>query len=249
MHTTEKMIQAPANLLAFDAGLIYHEINSGNPVPQDEIIRWLKLVDAYWTFDYAGDPKRPHALLTSGNHSDGFVDCLRLLSYPPVSDVLARQLAVKLSEQLEELTHQSGVDWVIGSPHAGITFSYDVARHFRARHGFTEKGPNDEGKLWKRLSIEPDERVLLVEELITTMKTVKEQARAVHTTDADKSVNFVPTLGVFFNRSGSNTFGVWPIVSVVEKIITNWTPDECPLCKNGSLAIRPKQNWKQLTEH
>jgi orotate phosphoribosyltransferase len=250
MYITKKMIKHDLDFLNFDIGLIQREIANGNIIPQTEIIRWLTILDAYWSFDYQGDPTRPHALLTSGNHSDGFADCLQILSYPKVSNILAFQLHKLLYEAFGFFNCvYDPISWVIGSPHAGITFSYDVANFFHARHGATEKGPDGKGKNWRGLPIKPGENVLLVEELITTMKTASEQQSAIFTTTSEP-VCFVPFLGVFFNRSGQKRYNdQWPIISVIEQYIANWKPEECPLCKKGSQAIRPKKNWKQLTEH
>lgn len=241
------MIHKPDDLRRFDMGLVLEHINRERLLPQEVFIDWLKLVDAYWFFDYQDDPRRPHALLHAGDHSDGFVDSLKLLKYPKALAVIAAQLITKLknAEAFRGSDVFGCVDWVIGSPMAGITLAYEVARQLNAINGFTEKADSGKGKIQKRLIIEPSELVLMVEELTTTMATAREQRAAL---EADgKAINYIPVLGVFFNRSGENTFGDWPVISVVEQRITNWTPDSCPLCKKGSAAIPPKKNWSILT--
>jgi len=252
-----KEIQQPQDLLRFDTGLIISQIDDNKPIPQDEFIRWLNIVDAYWFFDNDGDPTRPHALLTSGKHSDGFVDCLKLLKYPKAMIVIVAQLIKQMRISHDIVTHAHAldmIDWVFGSPMAGISLAYEVARQIRARHGFTEKNPkagpdnpDEPRKLQKRFQIEPHHIVLLAEELITTLTTASEQKEVIITTEG-KTPNFIPALIVFFNRSGETSFNGWPIISAVDQKITNWTPDECPLCKNGSEAIKPKQNWELLTK-
>jgi len=252
-----KEIQQPQDLLKFDAGLIISQIGDNKLIPQDEFIRWLNIVNAYWFFDYNGDPKRPHALLTSGNHSDGFVDCLKLLKYPKAMMVVAAQLIKQMRISPDITTHAHAFDmigWVFGSPMAGVSLAYEVARQLGARAGFTDINPKANPdkpeiprKLQKRFQIESPHTILLVEELITTLTTASEQKAAIVTTEGEMP-NFIPVLGVFFNRSGEISFNGWPIISVVYQKITNFSPDDCPLCNGGSEAIRPKQNWDKLTQ-
>src|SRR5947207_9998585 len=84
---------------------------------------------AIWIHD--GHPKRPHALLTSGLHSDGFVNCSLIaqdaaLLHQSVEDGLAPKLT-------------DNADWVIGSALGAVTFAYAVALKLKAKAGFTEK--------------------------------------------------------------------------------------------------------------
>ncbi len=242
------MIKKEEDFLTFDEGEVIAQIISGNLIPKEEFIRWLDIAGAYWYFNYEGDPTRPHALLTAGNHSDGFVDCLKLLKYPKVMQIVATQLIqlMRSNEQIGGQQNMSLVSWVFGSPMAGITLAYEMARQLEARHGFTEKGADD-SKVQKRFEIDSHHLVLLAEELITTLHTARQQRAVIQNIHGDPA-NFIPTLGVFFNRSGETTFDGWPIISIIEQKITNWTPEECPLCKKGSEAIRPKtkENWSML---
>jgi len=126
----------------------------------EEILNWFVLCDAYWL--HSGEPTDPHAELTSGMCSNGFFDCLRVLKYVNLSDILANQLARKIRNVIGD----QKIDWVIGSPMAGITFSHDFARAIGAPVSmFTEKDPNEKGKmLWKRIAIPETDTVLQIEE-------------------------------------------------------------------------------------
>lgn len=207
-------------------------------VPPEEILNWLGLLGGWW--EYSKDPKRPHVILTSGLHSDGFANWWELLSYPHLCQIVANQLVRKLkSAGLER------VDWVIGSAYAAIDFSKDVAAILHARHGIAEKG---EGKmLWNRLTIQKGEVVLQAEELITTLGTLENVRQAIREGNAVQPVEFALMVGVLFNRSGQKEFQGFSIISLIEKDIQNWRPEVCPLCKLGSKVIKPKQNWAQLT--
>lgn len=211
-----------------------------------EILSWFDLCDAGWMHD--GDPKKPHAELTSGKCSNGFFDCMRVLCYPSLRRILAHQLVLKL-KFCQKLSNNQ-VDWVIGSSSAAITFSGDVAYGFKAIHGFTEKDPSDPKKqVWRRMMIPEGASVLQVEELITTAKTFNEVRRAVIAGNSGP-VNFSKIIGVLIHRPpkvpvdyGDNK----KVIALVEKEVWAVEPEDCPLCAKGSKPLRPKTHWKELT--
>ncbi|MBL7142457.1 MAG: hypothetical protein ISS83_02290 [Candidatus Pacebacteria bacterium] len=210
----------------------------------DEILYWFDLCDAAWIHD--GDPKKPHAELTSGMCSNGFFDCMRVLKYPNLAEILAKQLAKELKNQ-----GISTPDWVIGSAYATITFSYEVAKAFGAVHGFVEKDPVDlKGKnmLWARMKIPAGAKVLQIEELITTSGTMTEVRRAVEEGNGEP-VNFLPIVGALVHRPPKlpADYGDRKVIAVIEKEIWAVYPKDCPLCKAGSQRYRPKTHWLELT--
>ncbi len=204
----------------------------------EEIDHIFRLADALWLHN--GDPRKPHALLTSGKHSDGFVDVLRALKYTPICDLMSVLLMEKI------IKHCRKIDWVVGSDHAGAVLSYSVALHLAAKHDFTEKGP-DKTQVWKRFTIQPEESVLQVEELITTtgtLQAVREGIRQAH----PYPINFAPVVATLIHRSDQYEFQGSPIIYLRHLDINTWEVDKCPLCAQGSAAIRPKENWALLTE-
>lgn len=210
----------------------------------EEILHWFDLLDAGWMHD--GDPKRPHAELTSGKCSNGFFDCLRVLRHPNLNEILARQLVQRLkAEGIER------VNWIIGSPYAAITFSYEVAKLLFAVHGFVEKDPNDpKGKkmVWRRMTIPEGATVLQIEELITTSGTFQEVRRAVEAGNPDPVI-FLPVVGALVHRPPKLpvTYDGRRVTALVEKEIWAVDPSECSLCKQGSKRVRPKTHWAELT--
>lgn len=206
----------------------------------DEVRSLLERSDALWL--HSGDPSHPHAELTSGKCSDGFVDVLRALRFASVCYQLAAQLAAKI----REVFNAGHIDWVIGSDHAGAVFSQNVAIHLEAQHDFTEKG---EGKsqLWKRFKIKPGQVVLQVEELMTTSLTFQEVRKGMREGNDGVPITFAPVAGVLVHRSDVWEIEETKIVPFVHYDIRVWEPSECPLCKQGSKRLRPKQNWAELT--
>lgn len=214
---------------------------------EEVILEWFKILDAYWI--HSGDPKDPHAELTSGWCSNGFFDCLRVLKYINLSDILANQLGKKI----RSIMGSQWVEWVIGSPMAGITFAHDLARAIGAPLNMcVEKDPSDsKGKkmLWNRMNIPPNVPVLQIEELTTTAKTLNEVEMAIKDGNGNE-VNFVPYVGILVHRPPHlpvDFYGKRKVIALIEKQIWAFPPEECTLCKQGSKRLRPKTHWKELT--
>ena len=223
------------------------ELFKNIPLSQEIILSWFEACDAVWLHN--GDPTKPHAELTSGMCSNGFFDCLRVLCHPNLNEILAYELAKRMVK--EGLADFERVDWVIGSPYAAITFSYEVAKALDATHMFCEKDPADpKGKkmLWKRLTIPESATVLQIEELITTSGTMQEVRRAIKEGN-EYPVNFLPVVGTLAHRPPKLPvdYGEQQVVALVEKEIWAVPPEECPLCKAGSVRYRPKTHWRELT--
>ncbi|MEK7505557.1 MAG: hypothetical protein AAB597_01525 [Patescibacteria group bacterium] len=208
-----------------------------------------RFLGAFWMFNYEGRPTAPHVELTAGGHSDGFINTLLILSYPSLNDILAEVLAGKIKD-----ASPPGliVDWIVGSDHAGATFSQNVARHLRCRHDFTEKKVIlQEGQKvgeiqeWKRQTIGQSEVVLQVEELVTTTATLARVRDGIRRGNPNP-VCFAPFSATLVHRSDSYDFDGGGIVFGYHFDIKTWQPSECPLCKQGSKAVRPKQMWAEL---
>ncbi len=222
---------------------MYH----GRSILSVEILSWFKVCEAYWT--HSGKPRDPHAELTSGNCSNGFFDCLRVLRYVDLSIILAQQLGSKLRSQIGDVH----VDWVIASPMAGITFGSNVAKALGATSMFfTEKDPAVKGgMIWNRMQIPEGETVLQIEELITTSKTLNAVKTAVD--EGNKApVNWLPVIGSLVHRPEKlvDEYAGRKVISLIEKEVWNKPQDECPLCKAGSKRYKPKVdgNWEILTK-
>lgn len=217
-----------------------------------------RLCDGYWMHD--GDPTKPHAVLTSGLCSNGFIDSLRFLEYPNLAEIFA----FKLWEKARQV-YDGPVDWIIGSSYAAITFSWELARRWGATHGFTEKlevvqadgTPVSSSQVWRRRFIPRGSVTMQGEELATTNKTTKEVRDALRVGNTDPTtgevveVTFAPISVLLVDRSveGLTMIEDTPVVSLfrVEGI---WAKPEaeCPLCAQGSERIKkPKANWARLT--
>ena len=192
---------------------------------------------AIWMHD--GRPARPHAILTSGLHSDGFVNCTFVTQHP----ALVRRMVVE-GDGLSPLLPSQKTDWVVGSAFGAITLAYAVAERLGARAGFTEK--EGDGMKLARFEVAPGEKVLVVEDTISTGgSTLKTIAALVKAGAAESDI--LPIILCLVNRSGSGELSGREIRALITTNIHTWQAAACPLCRGGSRAVRPKTHWKELT--
>lgn len=211
----------------------------------EESISILKACDALWL--HSGNMCDPHAVTTKGQCTNGYIDTLRALSYTNLCELFAQSMVNKLALEYPHLRRSKrAISWVIGSDHAGAAFSHSVATRLGARHDFTEKGP-DKTQRWNRFEIQPGETVLQVEELVTTLATLRAVREGILSGNS-APVNFLPIALTLVHRSDQYAFEGGPILYQVHFDIQTWSPEECPLCAAGSKRIEePKRHWAELT--
>ena len=204
-----------------------------------------KLCSAFWM--HSGNPAQPHAELSGGDCSDGFIDVLRVLCHTNLCRIMALTLHQLLVDKFQMFGgHWPQIDWVVGSDHAGAMLAHDVATLLNAKFDFTEKGP-DHTQNWKRFTIGPEETVLQVEELVTTTTTLQDVRNGLHAAHG-YPIRFYPAALTLVNRSRATAIDDTMILSFANFDIKKWPPEDCPLCKAGSKRVRLKQNWDELTQ-
>lgn len=175
--------------------------------------------------------EKKHALLTghfklsSGLHSAKYLQCALVLQYPEISEKMAKALAAKFAG--------SGAELVVGPALGGVTFAYEVARALGIRGIFTER---DEGRMVLRrgFSIRPGEKVLVIEDVVTTGLSTKEVMEVVKS-----SGGVVVGVGSIIDRSDVNPdYGV-KFESLAKIKVETHKPEDCLMCKSGSQAIKP----------
>ena len=219
----------------------------GDIITSEEVTHVLKLCGAFWM--HSGNAAHPHAELTSGKCSDGFVNVMNALCYPNLCKMFGRQMAILASNKVRELKCPPPA-WVVGSDHASATLSFAVASALlRAKHDFTEKDPTPGSKkqLWKRFVVQPTEGILQVEEIVTTHLTMDAVRQGIVDGNPYDPL-FTPFVMTLVNRSGSDDFHGFPILSLASYDINSWEPADCPLCNQGSKRLKPKANWDELTQ-
>jgi len=167
-----------------------------------------------------------HFKLTSGRHSNQYMQCAQILQYPEYTEELALHIAQKFQGDNIEL--------VVGPAMGGIIVAYEVARQLNVPGIFTER-QEGQMKLRRGFEIKPNQRVLVVEDVVTTGGSVREVIDIVVTAGGK-----VAGVAVLVDRSnGTVDFGVKQ-TAVLSMDIESWEPENCPLCKEGkTAAIKP----------
>ncbi len=161
-----------------------------------------------------------HFLLTSGKHSVQYMQCAQVLQHPKKAAQLGKELALKF--------RNLKIGTVIGPAMGGIIVAHEVGRSLGARAVFTER-QNGEMVLRRGFTLAPGEKVLVVEDVITTGGSVKEVLNTVREAGA------IPVgVGVLVDRSGGKVdFNGLLLHSLVQLNIEAYEPESCPLCAQG----------------
>ena len=165
-----------------------------------------------------------HFLLTSGLHSPLYVEKFQVLQYPEYTAKLCKALADKFAQDQIEL--------VIGPVTGGILLAHEVGKNLGTRAIFTER-ENGKMTLRRGFIIKPGERVLIVEDIITTGGSVQEVL------DVVREHGGIPVgVGILVDRSGGKTdFGV-PHQALLHLDVKTYHPEDCPLCDQGELITK-----------
>jgi orotate phosphoribosyltransferase len=166
-----------------------------------------------------------HFRLTSGRHSDRYMQCAQVLQYP--------NYTAQLCGDIVEVFRDKQVDVVIGPAMGGIIVAFEVGRQLGVRTIFTER-ENGAMSLRRNFSIVPGEKVLVVEDVVTTGGSVQEVIKVVR----EKGGQLVG-VGVLVDRSnGQVDFGI-PVKAVLQMEVVSWEPENCPLCQQGVPVVKP----------
>ncbi len=166
-----------------------------------------------------------HFCLTSGLHSDTYFQCAKLYQYPPVVKTLAQELAKKL-KGLE-------FDTVISPAIGAVIFGYEVAAATDKRNLFVER-KDGEMQLRRGYRLKKGERVLIVEDVITTARTIFETIEAINEYEIQ-----VAGVACIVDRSAGKLSDKLHITSLLQVDPITYTPEECPLCKLGIEITKP----------
>lgn len=182
----------------------------------------LKLLEEY------GAIKKGHFMLSSGLHSDTYVQCASLLQYPNITQKLAAELAIPYRSKK--------VDTVISPAIGGIVLGFALAQELSCRAIWAER---KDGKMALRrgFCLDKDEKVLVVEDVVTTGGSVKEIIDLVELAEAK-----VTGVASIIDRGGRKAFSQ-PVNSLLRLKIDSFEPGVCPLCQKGEPLQSPGSRY------
>lgn len=166
-----------------------------------------------------------HFVLTSGLHSPQYLQCALVLQHPAEAEVFGRAIA----EQFRNV----GVETIAAPAIGGIIIGWEVARALNVRSIWTER---EEGRMTLRrgFTIRPGERVLVVEDVITTGGSTRETCDALRSAGA-----LVVGAASIIDRSGGRSDVGVPRVALATLEVPAVSPADCPLCAKGIPAVKP----------
>ncbi len=164
-----------------------------------------------------------HFCLTSGLHSDTYFQCAKLYQYPNIVEEIARQLAKKL-ENIE-------FDTIVAPAIGAVIFGYEVAKQAGVKNLFVER-KDGEMALRRGYSLKKGERVVIIEDVITTARTIHETIDCIKEFEPE-----IVGVGCIVDRSkGRSGLNITSLLQIDPVV---YEPENCPLCAKGIDLIKP----------
>jgi orotate phosphoribosyltransferase len=175
-------------------------------------------------FKKAGALLEGHFLLTSGLHSPVYWEKFRVLQFPEHVSRLCTMIA-------EHYRHEH-IQVVAGPTTGGVILAFETAKQLGVRSAFAEK--DGTSRVFRRgFSIEPGERVLVVDDILTTGGSVVEVIKAARNLKSD-----IVGIGILVDRSEQEVNLGAPLFSCLKSSTKTYRSEECPLCSQGIPLVR-----------
>ena len=175
-----------------------------------------------------------HFRLSSGRHSDRYLQSALVLQYPWIAEKMAQALAEKVKPLRPQL--------VLSPAMGGLFIGQELARALRVKSIFTERNKEtDAMELRRGFTVEKGEKFFAVEDIITTGKSVKESIQVLRSLGAE-----VVGVGCLIDRTGGESAKVFdvPVLSLASLKVESWEEKDCPLCKKGIPVVKPGSRAK-----
>ncbi|MBQ8886756.1 MAG: orotate phosphoribosyltransferase [Candidatus Gastranaerophilales bacterium] len=164
-----------------------------------------------------------HFCLTSGLHSDIYFQCAKLYQYPEITSELGKLLAEKLADV--------EFDTIVAPAIGAVIIGYETAKNAKKRNLFVER-KDGEMQLRRGYTLKKGERVVIIEDVITTARTIKETMEAIKEFEPE-----VVAVGCIVDRTQGKTD--YNIKSLLQIDPVVYDPSDCPLCKEGIELVKP----------
>lgn len=166
-----------------------------------------------------------HFILSSGRHSSTYLQCALALELPANALEFGREIAARYA--------LDNIGRVASPAIGGLVIGFAVAQSLGVPFVWTER-QNGEMTLRRGFRLDPEERILVVEDVITTGGSTRECIAALQANGG----NVVAAASIIDRSNGNADVGV-PRVSLVQMDVESYLPEDCPMCKQGIEAIKP----------
>ncbi|SRR5579885_3339481 len=175
-------------------------------------------------FRETGAYLRGHFRLTSGLHSEEYLQCALVLQHPAIAEEFGRELASKFGK----------VDVVASPAIGGLIIGHEVARALGARFIFTERDAAGKMTLRRGFWVKPGETAVVIEDVVTTGGSTREVIEVLQAAGVK-----VLGAGSIIDRSGGRAdLGVRRVALATLDVVA-YQPDDCPMCKQGVPVEKP----------
>ena len=164
-------------------------------------------------------------MLTSGLHSSGYLQCALVLQHPREAEACGAAIAQRV--------FTLGAQVVLSPALGGIVIGQEVARGLGVRAIFAER-QNGMLTLRRGFTLEPGEKVLVVEDVLTTGGSTRETIDVAREAGAQ-----VVGAASIIDRSGGNAGLDVPYVALASIVVPTYQSDDCPLCAAGQPVVKP----------
>jgi len=172
---------------------------------QDEILQIFKDSGAFL---------EGHFILTSGKHSPHYIEKFRVLEHPKYTEMLCKELAVKFKED--------GITLVVGPMTGGIILAHEVGKNLGTKAIFTER-VDGKMKFRRGFTVKPDDKVLIVEDIISTGGSVAEVIEEV-----ERFTKNIAGIGCLVDRSGGKADFGYPLKPLLKMNVVAFDPGDVP---------------------
>lgn len=173
--------------------------------------------------------KHGHFVLSSGRHSDRYIEKFDLLRLPGETEIVCRGFANHFAD--------AGIDVVAGPTTGGILLAFEVARQLGVAAAYAERASeNSAGREFRRgTTFTPGQRVLVVDDILTTGGSIRETLAALAKLPVE-----IAGIAVLLDRSGGKVqFGTTPLFALATLVVETWEPNQCPMCARGEPLVKP----------
>ena len=173
-----------------------------------------------------------HFLLTSGLHSDKYVEKFRLIENPESLNFVCSSMA--------ETYKDKNIDVVLGAAIGGILIAGGVGKHLNVKHIFTER-VNDIMELRRGFTINKNSKVLIVEDIVTTGGSIFELLEVVKNCEAE----VIGISSILDRNDKPIDFGA-SYAPLIQYPVKSWKKEDCPQCLNNLEIIHPGRSGKKV---
>ena len=182
-------------------------------------------------FEKSGAVLKGHFLLTSGLHSPIYWEKFRVLQYPKYTEQLCRMIADHFRDKKVQV--------VAGPTTGGVILAYEVARQLDARSIFAEREGKTDRAFKRGFRIEPGERVLIVDDVVTTGGSIRQVINAVN-----KAGGKIVGIGILVDRSEKKIDFGYPVFNCFRSKTVTYKPEGCPHCAKKVPLVKPGSSQK-----